>query len=178
MSEKNSFWNSAAIAGLVLGGISILYMVSGLLLGKIQNPEFGVNMIVSVASFILWAAKFAGCIYLMKFFMQRFFVQNPESDNRQVRRFGRMVALLSAVVFAAFNLAYYLYIDTTSFTESIKLLAETGLYNKAQLSLLEEMAPMMPTYAFFGQLIYCWLFGVVVSSIFARNIPPRNPFAN
>ncbi len=178
MSDKNSFWNSAAIAGLILGAVSIIYMVVTALLGKVQSDTFGVNMIVSVGSLVLWVAKFAGCIYLMKFFMLRFFADNPEADNRLMRRFGRMVALLSALVFAAFNLAYYLYIDTSTFSETIKLLGETGLYNSAQMALLEEMVPLMPTYSFFGQLIYCWLFGTVVSSIFARNIPPRNPFAN
>ena len=42
---------------------------------------------------------------------------------------------------------------------------------------MEQMIPQMPTFSFFFNLIYCWLFGTVLSAIFSRNIPPQNPFA-
>jgi hypothetical protein len=36
----------------------------------------------------------------------------------------------------------------------------------------------MGTVSFFTNLIYCFLFGVVLSAILSRNIPSRNPFAD
>ena len=41
---------------------------------------------------------------------------------------------------------------------------------------MEELMPKMPTYAFFANLIYCWLFGTILAAIFSRNISSSNPF--
>ena len=40
------------------------------------------------------------------------------------------------------------------------------------------MIPRLPTFSFFVNLFYCWLFGTVLSAILSRNIPSRNPFTD
>ena len=52
------------------------------------------------------------------------------------------------------------------------------MMDSATLEAVEEMIPSMPTYAFFGNLIYCTLYGTIVSAILSRNIPSSNPFEN
>ena len=78
MNDKNSFWNQAAKAGLVLGGVSALYLVITYLLGLINSSGF-VKILLSVVEALLWAAKFAACVYLMKMFIQKSIKRTPVS---------------------------------------------------------------------------------------------------
>ena len=43
---------------------------------------------------------------------------------------------------------------------------------------IEKTMRYMPQYTFFTTLIYCYLYGSVLSAILSRNIPSRNPFAD
>jgi hypothetical protein len=58
---------------------------------------------------------------------------------------------------------------------------------------MQQMAPMMdsntlnavdsfmenlPQLTFFSNLIYCFLFGTVLTAILSRNIPSKDPFAD
>lgn len=177
MSDKNSIWNAAAVSGLVLGGISILYTLCTALLGKVTGDGRFAAVLTSLASTLLWIAKFGGCIWLMRYFMLKFSARDPEADNRRVFRFGMLTALLSALVFSAFYMAYMLFIEPDSFNEAFDMLRNSPMMDSNTLETMEQMLPMMPTYTFFGNLIYCFLFGTVLSAIFSRNIPPRNPFS-
>ena len=46
------------------------------------------------------------------------------------------------------------------------------------MAMLEKMEDAYPQIAFFSNLIYCFLYGTVLSAILSRNIPTRDPFAN
>ena len=71
MVERKIVWSDAARSGLVLGGVSIAYMLCSMLLTKIQGGTFA-SVLVNVSSLLLWVFKFVLCIRLMKVFMQRF----------------------------------------------------------------------------------------------------------
>ena len=43
---------------------------------------------------------------------------------------------------------------------------------------MRKMLDMMPQLTFFSNLIYCFLFGTVVSAVLSRSVPPRDPFAD
>ena len=45
------------------------------------------------------------------------------------------------------------------------------------INALDKVEAIMPQMIFFSNLIYCFLYGTVLSAILSRNIPPRNPFA-
>lgn len=184
MSEKNTLWNGAAKAGLVLGGVSILYICyTGLVGGvslDITKPL--ANGLMGVLNMLIWIAKFVGCIYLMRMFLLKYAASDPDITNRDVRRFGKITALLSSLVYSAFYMAYMLFIKPDLFNETMSnMLAEmsnTPGFSSANIEAIEAMLPQMPTYTFFINLLYCFLFGVIVSSILSRNIPPRNPFVD
>lgn len=173
---KNLLWESAGKAGLVLGGVSIAYLLCTMLTGKLA--ENGPVFLMSVVNLLLWLAKFAGCIYLMRWFMLRFSQADPEADNARVFRFGTLTALLSALLYAGTYLAYTTFIAPDSFDQAMEILRDNPMIDANTMDQMEQMIPQMPTFSFFFNLIYCWLFGTVLSAIFSRNIPPQNPFAN
>ena len=177
MAEKNIFLNGAAKAGLVLGGVSILYMLLTWLLGKADSGSTGVMMTISVANTLLRAAKFIGSLLLMRLFMRRFSQMDPEADNSRVFRFGMLTSLLSALVYSAFYMAYMMFIAPETIDMALDIIRQNPMMDSNSIAMAEEIAPMLPTYSFFGNLIYCFLYGTVVAAIFSRNIPPRNPFA-
>ena len=72
MAEKNIIWESAGKAGLVLGGVSILYLLLTMLTGKWAEAS-GPVALVAILNFALWAVKFWACLYLMRLFMQRIY---------------------------------------------------------------------------------------------------------
>ena len=177
MPEKNILLNSAAKAGLVLGAVSILSMLLTWLLGKIGGEGTGALIAVSVADTLVWAAKFAGCILLMRFFMRRFSADEPEAGNSRVFRFGMLTALLSALVYSAFYMAYLMFIEPESIDMALDVIRQNPMMDSNSIAAAEQIAPMLPTYAFFMNLVYCFVYGTILSAILSRNIPPRNPFA-
>lgn len=178
MNDKASIWNSAGKAGLALGGVSAAYLLIVQLLSKIPEPSLGLVILINVSTTILWAAKLFFCIYLMKVFMKKYAATDPEIDNSRTFRFGTLAALFSALIYAAAYMAYITFIDPDIFAQSLDILRDNPMMDSATLEAVEEMIPSMPTYAFFGNLIYCTLYGTIVSAILSRNIPSSNPFEN
>jgi len=167
MNDKKSIWNEAAIAGLVLGVIPMLYMYLSGIVG-------------SLFSILLWIVKFGACIYLLRFFLQRFSDSNPDADHSGVFRFGMLVAFLSALIFSGFNMAYLTYINPDQIKEVFDTMTEnySSMLDSNARDALEAMIPKYPTISFICTLIYCWLFGTVLSAIFSRELPSSNPFDN
>jgi len=177
MAEKNIIWESAGKAGLVLGGVSILYMLCTMLTGKLAESVEGFAVALpALLNFLLWACKFGACIYLMKLFMTRYSQADPAADNAAVFRFGMLTALFSALLYSAFYLAYTTFIAPDAFEKSLDVLRSNPYVDSATMSQMEEIIPRMPTISFFLNFFYCWLFGTVLSAIFSKNIPPQNPF--
>lgn len=178
--ERKSLWNEAAKSGLVLGGVSVAYMLLTSLLGKLQEAGGVLSALGNVTGIALWVAKLIVCIYLMKFFMRRFASGNEGVTNGDTFRFGTATALLSALIFSAFSLAWALFFQPDMYADSLELAKETysSMLSADQLSAMDELVPKLPTWSFFINLFWCWLFGTVLSAIFSRNIPPRNPFAD
>ena len=175
--QKNIMWEHAGKAGLVLGGVSILYMLCTMLTGKVAESGSAV-FLMSMINLLLWVAKLAACIFLMRFFMLRFSQADPSADNARVFRFGMAVALLSALLYSAFYLAYVSFIAPDTFEQALSMLEDNPMMDSNSLSAIEDMIPKLPTISFFVNLVWCWLFGTVLSAIFSRNIPPQNPFVD
>ncbi len=172
--QKNSMLEQAGKAGLVLGGVSIAYMLLTMLTGK--AAENGPAILLGLVNILLWVAKFLGCIYLMRFFILRFAANAPEADNSRAFRFGTLTALLSALIYSAFYLAYVSFIAPDTFEEALSALTDNPMLDSNTLTAVEDMIPRMPTISFFVNLIWCWLFGTILAAIFSRNISSKNPF--
>lgn len=100
MNDKNSFWNQAAKAGLVLGGVSAVY------------------------------------------------------------------------------LAYNTYIVPEIFDQLMEAYRNMPIMTSETLETIEQIMPKMPTIMFFSNLIYCTLFGIIVTAFVSKNTASSNPFKN
>lgn len=166
--------NNAGAAGAVLGAISAAYMfLSQFLSGT------GAIWAITV-TFILWAAKFIGCIFLMRFFMKRFASKYEITDNSATMRFGIVVSFCSALIFAAMNLANVLFISPDMLKEQMDLAYQIygSKLDSNAMSMLENIEDRMPQITFFSNLTYCFLYGTVLSAILSRDIPSKDPFAD
>lgn len=178
MANKKNKWNMAGTAGLVLGGVCIAYGLLTLLTGKIANASTGLAFLLSLLNFALWAAKFVGCILLMKFFMKRYAASESGITNKDTFSFGVIVALLSALICSAFQYANLVFINP----ESINAIFDTILqqysssFDSNTLNQFDSIKDKMPELTFTMNFIYCFLFGVILSAILSANIPSRNPF--
>ena len=114
----------------------------------------------------------------MRLFMLRYSQADPSADNARVFRFGMITALLSALLYSAFYLAYTSFIAPDTFETALEALQDNPYLDSNTMSQVEEMIPRMPTIGFFFNLIYCWLFGTILAAIYSRNIPPQNPFTD
>lgn len=173
--SRKDLWDSAGKAGLVIGAVSCAYMALSQLLASF-NPSPVVAALIAVLDIILWAGKFAGCILLMKWFMTKFAAAHPGLSNNDTFKFGVAVALLSALIYSGFYLAYVTIIAPDVFTNALETVQESygSMMGQEALDAMENMN--MASISFFSNLIYCFLFETVLSLILSKNIPSRNPF--
>ena len=154
---RRNLWNSAGKAGLLLGLLSSVYLFINQ-----WTTSAGISGFPGVLlNIVLWCAKFGGCIMLMMYFMKKFVAENPEADNSKTFRFGMAAALLSALIYSAVSFANVAFISADFFAEQ-----------------MDKMLAKMPQITFFSNLIYCFIYGTVLSAILSRNIPSRDPFAD
>lgn len=181
---RRDFWDHAGKAGLVLGAISILYMVIEQLWLENAAEAIG-NLPASLAAFVLWAAKFAGCILLMRWFMQRFVSKYDAVSQRDASRYGTAIALLSALIYSAFVLAWSKFIDPEMYARAFETVMTqySAMMDANSIEMVEQLQDRMPTIAFFSNFIWCFLFGTVLSSILSHKVgaaddpfDPKNPF--
>ena len=173
---RRNLWETAGKAGLALGGASAAFLFISHALTSLQLP----GLVSTVLNFALWAAKFGGCIWLMAFFMKKFVAENPEADNSASYRFGMAAAFLSALIFAAVSFADIAFISADTYAEMRTLVTQEmgSLMDSNTEAAMEKLMDNLPQYMFFANLIYCFLYGTLLSAILSRNIPSRNPFAD
>lgn len=173
---RKNLWTTAGQAGLAFGAISSAYLFLNQFLGTSDIPGF----ISSIAGTILWLAKFGGCILLMKFYMKKFAGENPETDNSHTFKLGMAIALLSAIVYAAVSFANVAFISTDMFAQEIDAVMQqmAPMMDSNSISLMDTMMEKMPQITFFSNLIYCFIYGTILSAILSRNIPSKDPFAD
>ena len=175
-SLRRNLWNSAGKAGLLLGLLSSAYLFINQWSSAAEMPTF----LRMVLNFILWAAKFGGCIMIMMIFMKKFAAENPEARNSTTFRFGMATALLSALVYAAVSFANVAFISTDYYAEQMDTVmqAYAQIMDSNTLSQMDKMLGNMAQITFFTNLFYCFVYGTLLSGILSRNIPSRDPFAD
>lgn len=175
--SAKTLWDSGAKGGLILGGITIAFMLLGLLPGLLPDSSIGV-FLTTVLSFILWGAKIFCCVYVLFALMRKFTLDFPGADRKTVRKFGVITAFTSALIFAAFILVYYLYIAPDALNESFAAATEaySSMLDSNSMQALDQIQGSMPAIMFFAMLIYCTLFGWAASAIIASRLVKDDPF--
>lgn len=173
---RKNLWNGAAKAGLALGGVSSVYLFASQFITASGMSGF----LSGLFSILLWVAKFGGCIWLMKFFMKKFAAENEDVQNSMTFRFGMLSAFLSALVYAAVSFANVAFISADMFTEQMNALMQqmAPMMDSNTMSQMDKTMQNLPQLTFFSNLIYCSIYGTLLSAILSRNIPDRNPFSD
>ena len=178
--EKNEIqkkmWSIAGTEGLKLGLVSAAYTLLTLLMAKLTIPAF----INSVVTFLLWVAKFYICIWMMKNAMTKYVADVPEVSNRDTLVLGTCTALLSAFIFASLSFINIEFIFADFYTQQIDTVMQqmAPMMDSNTLNAVDSFMENLPQLTFFSNLIYCFLFGTVLSAILSRNIPSKDPFAD
>lgn len=171
--QFGSLWQDAALGGICLAAVSSVYLaVNNLLAGSDAAWT-------TILTFILDAGKIVLCIYLMRLFMVRLLQNNKGVGRQDLMRLGTMMALCSALIYATFTMAYYTL--APDFVEEAFAMLMDEMDSKLDtnsMAAIENMQQRFPTFAFWGTLIYCFLYGWVLSAILSSRLVPSNPFAN
>jgi hypothetical protein len=179
MTEKTlrkDLWESAGYAGLALGLVSVIYMYINKAIG-LSGMSAG-TMVMAVM--LPWIAKFVGCIFLMKFFMKKFFASHPQAGNKDIFKMGVATALLSAFFYSAIQFIDMVYITPELYAEQYKLAMQqySSVMDSNSRNMMQQLIDNLPQLQFVWNLIYCFAFGSILSAILSSNIPSQDPFAD
>lgn len=173
--DSGSIRSEAARSGLVLGLVTVAFMFLSQLAGGLGNA-----FAQSALGFLLWLAKVVTCVVLMRAFMKRLVGKYEGVTNRDTFRLGLWVALFSALIYSAMSLVNMLYISPGLLDEAYAMIyGQMGaMLDSNSRQALAEIQPKLPAISFFSNLIYCFLYGTVLSSILSRGVPQPDPFAD
>jgi len=174
--EKSRLWSEAALSGLVLGVIPIVCTLPGTLLGNGDGAAAAMGM--TALSMILWVVKVFGCMYAMAYFMKRLCTKYSGVDNQTTFRFGVITALLSALIVAGYSLLN-MTLHPEKVTDALEMIESVygSLMDSNTREAMEGMSGDLPRISFFTNLLYCFLYGTVLSSILSRSIPKKDIFS-
>lgn len=174
--DKKTIWDAAGKAGIAFGAISSAYMFATQFLSSGELSAFAMMAMSS----ILWIAKFVGCIWLMMFFMKKIVKNHPEADNSTTFRFGAITGVLSALIYAAVSFANYEFISPDFISSQLDATMQqlAPMMDSNTMAQTEKMLSNMSSITFFSNLIYCSIYGILLSAILSRMIPSKDPFAD
>lgn len=172
--QKKILWNKAAKNGLVLG---LFTAVCRILSQGISQSDASTGTVVLNAT--IWLVQTGGCIWIMKFLMERLVGQFDGVDNRDTARYGRLLALTSSLIFAACMLFYVVLLAPGTVSEQMDLIYKLyGQYMDENMrASLKSIENNYPQIMFFSTWLYSWLYGIVLSAILSISIPRKAPFA-
>lgn len=153
----------ALIFGLISGG----YVLIDPLLNRI-----GVPVIANGLSIVLWAAKFFGCIYLMRFFMRKLSLLYGGVGRRELLRFGTLVALFSAIITAVCCYVSIGYLFTDQYTAAFDMLWQqmgSALDSNTRGS-LQNMESNLAQISTVSNFLWCFIYGWVLSVILSGSV--------
>ena len=111
--------------------------------------------------------------------MKQFAAENSEVTNSGTFRLGMIMALLSALVYSAFAFANVAFISPELFESQMDLVMQqmAPMMDSNTQSMMETYMENLPQITFISNLMYCFIYGMILSFIISRNIPSKDPFA-
>jgi hypothetical protein len=170
--EQSNKWSSAAMDGLYLSLVTIIYS----LIMAVLVPE---SFIVKT---LLWVAKFGGCLYLLWFFMKRWSSQFDTITYSQSYNYGFIICLLSSVMCACYSYAQVEWLFPEQTEQAIILAKETmaqqGTLDANTENIMDSFFGNFGRISMFVSLFYYIIFGSIAAAITANFTKKTNPFGN
>lgn len=175
MNDKNQLWNEAGKNGLILAAVTSALFFLATWLTTVKMPA----ILAGLLSGAVWMGKLVGCIWIVRYFMLKYVRHDEKLTNSDSFKLGCASTFLSAIIYSGILLAYYKFLDPEYFQKAIDaaLQAYYSMLDSNSRAALDQMIPNLPEITFFTNLLYCSIYGVVVSAILSRNIPESNPFS-
>ena len=85
---------------------------------------------------------------------------------------------LSALIVATVHALIMIFTPQETMDQTFNALTAqlAGQLDSNSLAMMDSFKENMPTLTFFSELIYCFVFGLILSLIVSKSIPSRNPF--
>ncbi len=166
-------WNSAALAGLAMGAATIILDY----LPVLPSLLGGEGMLADLLGGVFKIVKIVACVYLFRILMLRFF-NSVQTDYAKLQRYGLKVGLFSSILVSGFSVLQILVINPDMLSQTIQAVQNTyqNIMDSNTAAAMEKMISKLPVITFFSSLIYCYLWGWILSTTFARRLFPVNPF--
>jgi len=175
--DSKALLNSASVSALALGLLCVANMAAVYGLSLWTSAPAALSAAIK---FILWAVKFVGCIWIMRYFMQRLASGYDDVTSGITLRQGVLSALFSALIVCAATLAEIRYVITPdAFASELEAAMGqmAGMLDSNSRKAIEDALPYFPTITCVSTFIYCFLYGTILAAILSRNIPRNDPFA-
>ena len=168
--EQNNKWSKAAMDGLYLSLVTIIY---SLIMAAFQPENFAITS-------LLWTAKFAGCIFLLWYFMNNWSKNFETITFSQSYNYGFLICLFSSILCACYSYAQIEWIFPEQTEEAITLVKETlqqqGTLNSSTEDMMDRMLGNFGRISMFASLVYYVIFGSIAAAITANFTKKTNPF--
>ena len=168
--ERNSKWSSAAMDGLYLSLVTIIY---SLIVAVMQPQGFLVTS-------ILWIAKFGGCMYLLWYFMKKWSNSFETITYSESYNYGFIICLFSSIMCACYSYIQIEWLFPEQTAEAINLTKEAmiqqGTLNSTTENMIDKLSSNFGRISMFASLVYYVIFGSIAAAITANFTKKTNPF--
>lgn len=170
--DNKTIRTEAGTAALIFGAVSGGFAFLG---AAIPNMS---PVLANVLTSVLWLVKLVGLIWLMRYVMIKFKNAYDGVGRRQLVKYGTWIALFSAGITAAcFYIVYKFVSPDLAATQMEAAMAEfSSMLDSNSVSMLESIIENYAIYALAGNLIWCFIYGRVLSLIIASRVTSNNPF--
>ncbi len=134
---NNSFWNEASRCGAIIGLVSIVFSLVGMLVPSI--------------AFVASIANFVATIYLLFFFTRRRAQRFTNEGYSYTQCLGFIVAIgmFAGIIIGAYQIVASNFLFTETYEQTVNTtiatLQQSGIYNN---EMMEQMSGMMHSYIF------------------------------
>lgn len=165
--NKQNFGKLAITFGFIFALVSSVYYFIHPAASKLPGGD--------IILMILQILKIAGLIVLMKWIMYKFLLEEPETKKSRLIGLGTLIALVSSILYSS-----VIYMDMTLISPEVlevtkdEILREVfnspGADKKVEMQEAEAFVSMIPIYTFLLNMIYCFIYGTVLSIFLAYRI--------
>ncbi|MDD2330309.1 MAG: DUF4199 domain-containing protein [Bacteroidales bacterium] len=169
---KHTFWNKAAVYGIVLALVSVFFMV----IQTVLEPARWLNI-------MLWIVKLAGTLGLLFYFMKDFGTGKDTYSYADAFKFGMAVSFCSSIIAAGYYYFHVMFIfpDTSSQISNAMMMGFEQAGISSEDFNMDKFIARLPVIMMVSQLIYFNILGLIWSSILASGAKQKvttSPFDN